>query len=171
MKSCWYIVKTNWAQIETRCRAYAGIGGDVWPLASIDSSEAKVIQSVFERSREPVGVGASEELLCAKLSTAEDYWKEAQRHLKNVWLLEVRDDLGPDPKRDGFDIGFASGGFSIVESELINQGMSGPRLNHWGLVDSLDEACGYLASRKEKPELEDAQDLLVLSIRVLRGVK
>jgi len=119
-------------------------------------------------TRQHLVVGQATELLCTVRSVAEAYLVEAKRHGGGLWLLEVTPAETACDEVHGFDLGLPSGGFSVVESELIIQELAGPRLNQWGLIDDRDEAFAYLAERTRDSALEDTEGIEVLAVKVLR---
>jgi hypothetical protein len=164
----WYLVKTNWPATTVRRPDYAGVGGDVWPLDAISDRKARAVHERLMAGRSDLDLGGTFHLLCLDRLRAEEYWEEAKRHRGEVWLLELAPGAGATEAYAGFDLGFPSGGGSIVESELITQGRMGPLLNRWGLFDSEEDAMSYLANRTDDQDLEDASAVELLAVRVLR---
>jgi hypothetical protein len=162
MTDRWYIVKRNWPQTVTRSPKFAGVGGDIWPLDGLADRNAQSIHAATMTSRKHVAAGDYEELLCAQLSVAEAYWAEAQKRFGDAWLLEVTAARPGVDAEAGIDLGFPSGGFSLVETELITQGLPGPRLNEWGLIDELTEALAYTDYRTRNEALEQLDGVMPL---------
>ncbi len=167
MTTAWYLVKRNWPLTSAAQPSFAGVGGDVWPLEGASDASGRAIHQKLMASRCPIEIGTSTELLCASLPLAEAYCDEAERH-GETWLLELRSGRTSTEPVDGFDLGFPSGGGSLVESERITQGRPGPSLNKWGLFDSKADALAYLGERDGFDELEEAADVELLAVRVLR---
>jgi hypothetical protein len=168
MNGRWYLVKRNWPQTAVKSSSYAGVGGDVWPLDALEDQNAQATHAAMMASRKPVAVGDLEELLCVQLPVAEAYFVEVQKHFGDAWLLEVTNGTPGVDAETGIDLGFPSGGFSLVETELIIQGLPGPRLSKWGLVDELTEALAYMDQRTANEELEQLHGVAPLAIRVVR---
>ena len=168
MKSAWYLVKQNWPQTAARCPSYAGLGGNVWPLDEARDAAASAVHARMLGARWHVPLGVHEELLCTDLGVAEEYFKAASERLQNVWLLRVTAAEQGQPDPTGFDAGFASGGFSVVETELITQALDGPKRNDHGLFSTMDDVTRYMAAREENEDLEQLDGIRPVSIRILR---
>lgn len=168
MTDRWYMVKRNWPQTVSRSPRFAGVGGDVWPLDALADKGAKAMHATMMASRKHVVAGSCEELVCVDLSVAEAYWVEAETRLGDVWLLEVAAAASGIDVVTGFDLGFLSGGFSLVETELIVQSLPGPLLNDWGLIGQVTDALAYLAHRVANEELEQLDRIEPLAVRVVR---
>jgi len=162
----WYIVKRNWPQTAASFPEYAGFGGEVWPLDEHESVEARQMHASFMESREHVDVGDSSVSVCTNLAMARRYANLAEELLGSrgrVWLLRVG--LEDDDAGDGFDIGSPSGGYSVVETEIIHGRREGD-LGDFGLFGSRKAAQEYLAARAD-PALEDMDSAHVFQIEVL----
>lgn len=164
----WYLVKKNWPQTLARQPGFAGVGGDVWPLDAIQDRDALAIHSSMMASRRPIDLGERSELLCADRSVAMAYCDEVLRHYGDAWLIELQAETASDESMDGFDLGFPSGGFSVLESELITQGLAGPLLNKWGLIQTRSDLHSYMSDRASNEDLEHVDGIDPLVIRVLR---
>jgi hypothetical protein len=164
----WYLVKRNWPQTAAKSSSFAGVGGDIWPLDALEDPNAQATHAAMMASRKPISVGDFEELLCVQLSVAEAYLVEVQKHFGDGWLLEVTNATNGIDAEAGIDLGFPSGGVSLVETELIIQGLSGPRLSKWGLIDELTEALAYMDQRTANEDLEQLDGVAPLAIRVVR---
>ena len=119
-------------------------------------------------SREYVVVGDYEELLCVQLSTAEAYWTEVEKRFGNAWLLDVTSTTHGAGRDSGIDLGFPWGGFSLLETELIIQGLPGPPLNKWGLIDQRADALAFMEQRTINEALEQLDGVESLAVRVVR---
>lgn len=161
----WYLVKQNWP--DYRLKTYAGVGGDIWPLDTSTFQAAKTVHSRFLKSRDYLKVDEYEELLCTDLKLAKDYFSAVYSNLGEAWLLEAM--LANVEASDiaGIDLGFPSGGFSVIETELITQSLPGPKLNKWGLIERYSDALYYLEFREENEELEHIDKILPISIKIL----
>lgn len=173
MISHWYLVKRNWPQVKTRLPLYAGLGGEVWPFDfgfNFDTAKKNQLQDLharMERSEKTVKFGSQPTGICTDANIAKEYYMAVKETCGEAWLLEV---AHPDVSFShiyGFDIGLPSGGFSVVETELITQGLPGPKLNEWGLIQKLSEAVEYLEARNGNEKLEQLDQIMIVSIRVL----
>jgi hypothetical protein len=169
--TAWYLIKRNWPQTANRCPNFAGVGGDVWPLDALEDKNATAVHAAMMASRTHAKVGHGEEALCVRRPVADQYWAEAEKNYGDLWLLKVAVDMNDLDARAGFDLGFPSGGFSVVETELIIQGLPGPALNDWGLIDNKEDALMYMTQRHSNKDLEQVDGLEILAVRVEgRGV-
>jgi hypothetical protein len=172
MTDRWYLVKRNWSQTPSRCPNYGGIGGDVWPLdpqcGMVQQAEEKAVHSHVMAKLQQLIISGQAELVCLDRALAEEYWGIVNSRTPDGWLLEVSLASDAVPTQGGIDIGFPSGGFSLVESELITQGRRGPDLNSWGLIANTSEAEEYMAQRESDEELEHLSRITLLSVSILR---
>ena len=161
----WYIVKTNWDSTEQRFPGYLGLGGDVWPLDNRRAEPScEAIHSKLMNNRAYVALGGHEELVCTDLSLAQAYADVARTVLKaRVLLLRVGLAASGDDSWHGIDIGTPSGGFSLVETNVINRGR-GERLNQWGLFQSVSQMRDFL--EKHEGEIEDG-DFATVRLQVV----
>ncbi len=120
------------------------------------------------RSRKHVAFDDHEELLCTDRSVAESYFNATAERLEDAWLLQLEVPRDEVTIVSGLDLGFLSGGFSIVEAELLTQGLPGPRLNACGLIDTAANALAYLDARKGSDQLEQLDGLLIIAVRTIR---
>jgi hypothetical protein len=109
-----------------------------------------------------------EELLCTDRSVAESYFNATAERFEDAWLLQLEVLRGELTSVSGLDLGFPSGGFSIVETELLTQGLPGPKLNECGLIDTPANALAYLDARKGNDQLEQLDGLLIIEVRTIR---
>ena len=173
----WYLVKRNWphSQSINPFPLYAGLGGEVWPF-DVDGTTDKQLSDLHDRKEKsevfidfgffPLGVHS----VCTDIAIAEEYFAAVKKHRGEAWLLKVAlSHIGLSPI-SGLDIGNPSGGFSVIETELITQGIPGPKLNEWGLIQTLPEALEYLETRKNNENLEqfEKQEITIVSITVLQ---
>jgi hypothetical protein len=168
MNDPWYIVKQNWPATVSRHATFAGVGGDTWPLDKFTDQQSKSVHAEMMASRQHLQIGPYEEFLCVESFIANRYWIEADKRQNGAWLLELSiatPNLGADA---GIDIGFSSGGFSVVESELITQSLPGPRLNEWGLIGAFSDAATYLIDRNSTKGVEQIDGISLIAIKVLR---
>jgi hypothetical protein len=179
----WYLVKGDWPKSGPKFPAknprplYAGLGGQIWPFGfgfdfdKATKNELQDLHTRMERSRVFVDFGgAFPNAICADTAIAEEYFTAAKRHCGGAWLLQVALPRAESSQIAGYDIGFVTGGFSVVETELIAQGLPGPSLNEWGLIQTLPEAQMYFESRKENEMLEqfEAGEITIVSITVVQ---
>jgi hypothetical protein len=167
--SNWYIVKTNWDKIIEKCPLYGGLGGDVWPIESNSKNSLKELHRKILDSRTHVSFESSVELLCTNYKIAEEYYLSLKNLLNNVWFLEVSNINNLNSNIIGLDIGYYSGGYSIIESELIIQSMKGPSLNKWGLFYSLNDALEYSDMRSNNEELEEIVNISPVYIGLINN--
>jgi hypothetical protein len=177
----WYLVKRNWPQTKAKrpCPLYAGLGGDDWPFSfgfNFDKATKNELQDLHARMEKseifmdfgyfPLGVHS----VCTDAAIAEEYFAAVKKHCGEAWLLKVALPHIGLSQISGLDIGNPDGGFSVVETELIAQGLPGPNLNEWGLIQTLPEALEYLEARKDNKNLEQFEDgeITVVSITVLQ---
>ena len=156
----WYLVKTNWPRTEARCPGFAGLGGDVWPLDSVQTGDASTAHSEMERARTPVRLERSTELLCQDRALATRYATLCASLLPGQpapLLLEVGLATDRTGDWDGFDVGSASGGYSLIQSEVLHGGRPA-QLNRFGLFPSLSDVASYL-NQREASDLEEVDGL------------
>ena len=84
--SKWYIVKSNWPQINqfvgasSMVKKFAGLGGDIWPLDSLESSEARKKQSKIDNGRCYLDIGKSFQIyVVTNFALSEEYFKIAKK--------------------------------------------------------------------------------------------
>lgn len=168
MSAWYYLVKTNWRPIEAACPLYAGLGGDVWPLDSA-APDLRGVHDEMLRSRVWTPIGNSGAMLCQTRDIAVRYHDVAVRALPHgAWLLAVHPLPVPsNSPLDGYDIGHASGGYSVIESEIL--AVPGPRgvLNQFGLFPATDALDAFLTSRDPEAGLEELDDMPAVGIRIL----
>jgi hypothetical protein len=171
--SHWYLVKRNWPQIKTRQPLYAGLGGEVWPFDfgyNFDKTNKNKLQDLharMEQSETNVDFGSHTRGVCTNANIAKEYFMAVKDHCGEAWLLQVTNAQISSSQIYGFDIGFPDGGFSVIETELITQSLPGPKLNEWGLIQTLPEAVAYIEARKNNEKLEQLDEIMIVSIRVL----
>jgi hypothetical protein len=178
-----YLVKGNWPKngpkfpIKNPRPLYAGLGGQVWPFGlGFDFDKATKIElqdlhTRMEQSRIFVDFGGSyQQAICADATIAAEYFAVAKKHCGGAWLLQVALPQAESSKMAGYDIGYVTGGFSVVETELITQGLPGPNLNELGLIQTLPDALAYFEKRKENEKLEQFEtgELTTVSITVIQ---
>lgn len=172
MNPHWYLVKRNWPQTKARFPFpnYAGIGGEVWPFDSDGTTDKELrdLHSRMEQSRTIVDFGSHTRFVCTNAKIAEEYFTATKKHCQKAWLIRVALPQAEAAQISGYDIGFADGGFSVIETELITQGLPGPSLNEWGLIQTLPEAIAYFEARKENKALEQLDEIEVVSINLIR---
>ena len=183
MISHWYLVKGNWPKngpkfpIKNPRPLYAGLGGQVWPFGfgfdfnKATKNELQDLHTRMERSRISVDFGGSyQKAICADAAIATEYFTAAKKHCGGSRLLQVALPQAETSQIAGYDIGFADGGFSVVETELITRGLPGPNLNEWELIQTLPEALAYFEARKENEKLEQFEtgELTIVSITVIQ---
>jgi hypothetical protein len=177
---CWYLVKRNWPHAKSKrpFPLYAGLGGDVWPFGfnfDFDKATKNELQDLHarkERSETIVDFGfrpAGVNSVCTDAAIAEEYFAAVKKHCGEAWLLKVELPHIGSSQISGFDIGNPDGGFSVIETELITQGLPGPNLNEWGLIQTLPEALAYLEARKENGQLEqfEADEVAIVAMTVI----
>lgn len=179
----WFLVKGNWPKsapkfpVRNPRPLYAGLGGNVWPFDSdfdFDKDTKDELQDLharMDRSRVNVDFGGPFlPSICADVAIAEEYFAAVKKHCGGAWLLRVALPQAESTNIAGYDIGFVTGGFSVVETELITQGLPGPLLNDWGLIEVFPEAQAYFETRKKNEELEQFEmaEISVVSITVIQ---
>src|SRR5947207_2588264 len=168
MISHWYLVKRNWPQTKAKhpFPLYAGLGGEVWPFDPFNPAidkELKDLHTRLERSRTIVDFGSHTGFVCTDRIIADEYFVAVKSHYDEAWLLQLTlPDIG-STQISGLDIGDPSGGYSIIESELITEGMTGPSLNQWGLIQTLPEALALLEMRKNNDKLEQMDEMTIVA--------
>ena len=172
MNPHWYLVKRNWPQTKARFPFpnYAGIGGEVWPFDSDGTTDKELcdLHSRMEQSRTIVDFGSHTGFVCTNAKIAEEYFTATKKHCQKAWLIRVALPQTEEFQISGYDIGDPTGGFSVLEQELMAEGLSGPSLNEWGLIRTLPEALAYLEARKENERLEQSDEIKVVSIHLIR---
>jgi hypothetical protein len=162
--SKWYIVKSNWSQVDQLIHAssgveeFAGVGGNIWPLDTIDSGVARKMQSRYDKGRCYLDIGESQ---CMHVITdcelAVEYYELVRGEGLNPLLLELSI-AGADETVDGFDFGNPEGGFSIIETEILcrqNYSAINKYLNkHNGLFSSIEVMNDFLDSLDEGEQLD-----------------
>jgi hypothetical protein len=180
MISQWYLVKGGWPKngpkfpVKRPCPLYAGLGGQVWPFDSgfnFDKGAKNELQNLhtrMERSRVFVDFRPYVSV-CPDVVIAEEYFAAVKKHCGEAWLLQVSLPNTKLSEISGYDIGFPNGGYSVIETELITQGLPGPDLNEWGLIKTLPEALAYVEERKVNKELEQWSDdeITIVSLKIL----
>ena len=162
--SKWYIVKSNWPQLNDLIGAspivkkFAGLGGNIWPLDTLDSNEAREIQSSFDKGRCYLDVGESQYLyVVTDYTLSEVYYELARRKGLSPLLLELSI-AGEEEAVDGFDFGNPEGGFSIIETEILcrqNYSAINKYLNkHNGLFSSIEVMNDFLDSLDEGEQFD-----------------
>ena len=169
LRPSWFLVKTNWPATKTRVARYAGLGGDVWPFDSDGTTEKRLrdLHSRMEHSRTIVDVGVDTAFVCTSSSIAQEYFGATKEHFDEAWLLRASLPGDASSEVAGFDIGFASGGYSVIEQELITERRDGPSLNPWGLIKTLPEALAYFDERRANPVLEHVKEITIIGIEIL----
>jgi hypothetical protein len=167
----WYLVKRNWPQAKAKnpFPLYAGLGGEVWPFDSSGTKDNKSrdLHMRMERSRTIVEFGAYSRFVCTDVKIAEEYFAAVKVCFGEAWLLQVAPPHIALSQTSGIDIGLPTGGYSVIEQELIAEGLSGPALNKWGLIQTLPEAFAYFEKRKNNQKLEQLDEMMVVSVYVL----
>ena len=181
--SHWHLVNGNWPKnapkfpVKNPRPLYAGLGGQVWPFDSgfdfdkAAKNELQDLHSRMERSRVSVDFGGAHPMaICTDAAIATEYFAAAKKHCGGACLLKVALPKTESPQIAGYDIGDVTGGFSVVETELITQGLPGPRLNELGLIQTLPEAEAYFQTRKQNKVLEqfEAGEITIVSITVVQ---
>ena len=168
----WYLVKRNWphSKVQKAFPLFAGLSGDFWPFdlsaGSVDS-ELKILHARMESSRTYVDFGDVKEMLCTDAIIARQYFAAVKEIYGEAWLIQVSVPHVSVIEVSGFDIGVPSGGFSAIESELITEGLPGPQLNKWGLIQTLPEALAYFEARKANERLEQMKEIMIVGVTVL----
>ncbi len=169
MTSHWYLVKRNWPQIKAKF-PLRWPGGDVWPFDfGCDGATNKELDlhSRMERARTVLDFGSHSRFVCTDLVIAEEYFSAVKKSFGEAWLLKVTLPHIGSSQISGLDIGNPTGGYSVIEQGLITEGLAGPSLNKWGLIQTLPEALAYFEARKENENLEQMDEITIVSISVL----
>lgn len=157
----WYLVKSNWPQTvealtNTDVKIFAGLGGDIWPLGSVESQDAKIAQSKIEQSRSYTIINQSYEIFIVSCFTkAEQYYLLAKKKQLLPLFLELSIVSGGNGKGfDGYDFGDPEGGWSVIETEILtkrNTVFANKYLNREvGLFRSLDLMDEFLNDCEEE---------------------
>ena len=166
--SIWFVVKENWKRTETHFPNYGGLGGDTWPLDASDSPRASEVIKRLAKAEKLASMGGFYEKVCMDARIASDYYEASIELSRNCWLLRIQ---GVDEQSDvdGYDVGHAFGGYSLLESEKLCEGnFSG--LNEFGLFSTIRSAEAFLSNR-DGEDLEDAGALLILGVKVLQSAQ
>ncbi len=165
----WFLVKRNWPGIKARFPHYAGLGGEVWPFNPDGTTDKQLrdLHSRMDHSRTIVDFGLDSGFVCTDATIAEEYFAAMKAYYGEAWLVQASLQGGASSQTAGFDIGFATGGYSVIETELMTEGMEGPSLNEWGLIETLPEALAYLDARKDNERLEQLDEIIIISIDII----
>ena len=175
----WYLVKRNWEPILQVLRSsvfsgkitqYIGVGGDVWPLDMNMDAEAKHIHERVMKSRKHIPVGEDlEACVCVDLCLAQDYYSICASQLDNVMLLEAWQLADSGRKADGLDFGSPSGGYSVIETEIImREDMTACEfLNSKGLFVDERSMATFVSRLEQAPDSEDLTAYNAFHIRII----
>jgi hypothetical protein len=114
-----------------------------------------------------VDFGSYSDFVCTNAPVAEEYFAAVKACYGEAWLLRASLQDSGATQTSGFDIGTPTGGFSVIEQELIAEGFDGPTLNRWGLIGTLPEALAYLEARKDNERLEQSDYIRIISIHIV----
>lgn len=172
----WYIVKQNWpitekrvAEVKQNAR-YCGLGGDIWPLDEIDDSSAKTIHEALIKKRGFIDLANGYSFLaCIDLELAKQYFYVANSIFPNCMLLGLE-----EPEKivsvNGYDYGNPSGGYSIIESELIIEDSSPNDMIIYLNDDYLFSTCSilnkYMSMRNEE-QCEDYRSYVAIGLQLI----
>ena len=121
----------------------------------------------MEHSQTVVDFGSYSDFVCTNAPVAEEYFAAVKACYGEAWLLRASLQDSGATQTSGFDIGTPTGGFSVIEQELIAEGFDGPTLNRWGLIGTLPEALAYLEARKDNERLEQSDYIRIISIHIV----
>jgi hypothetical protein len=169
MSMWYYLVKRNWRATEAACPLYAGLGGDAWPMSPATPA-LRSAHGEFMRSRAWTPFGDSGDLLCQDRELAQRIHTLADTASPSgAWLLAIHPVPAPvDAAFDGYDVGHANGGYSVIESEILIAGGARVALNQLALFPSVESLEAFLESRDPDAGLEEIQDMPMVGIQVLR---
>lgn len=161
MTTSWYLVRLSWPSTSALWPTYCGLGGDVWPLGEHGSAQAIAVHDGLMSSRRYVRVGDYEEAVCIDRDLAIGYAATATALGIAASVIECTE--SPDAFCEGFDIGNPTGGYSLIESEILVRDDAHRTLNSLGLFPSRGAAEQYLVFRRDE-NLEEADDLSIVGI-------
>lgn len=170
----WYLVKENWAAGSAKVPDYAGVGGDIWPLMDADADAHRELHRRVFEGRTPMSFECSVDMVVTSFDDAVAYFEACRasraRHSVQPGSLQLLRLSLPGSVEDtnylGFDVGRTSGGYSLIESEVIVAGRA-TVLNQVGLFASVEEADHYLDGRTD-PNLEELGTLQIIGVERLR---
>jgi hypothetical protein len=163
--SKWYIVKCNWPQVDQAINAssvvekFSGLGGNIWPLDLIESSDVRKMQLSIDRGRCYLDIGESHQIyVITDYALSEKYYELAKEKFQAPLFLELSI-AGTEAMVDGYDFGNPEGGFSIIETEILcrqNYSAMDKYLNkHNGLFNSINAMNDFLDGLDEVEELDN----------------
>lgn len=171
----WYLVKKNWQPVEAiiseamlpKTFLYCGVGGDAWPLEGSPEPKASLVHECMMKTRTCIEFqpGLSG-LVCCDYKVAQEYLAVANAVLGKCMLLGLEAEGSRSVGAKGYDFGSPTGGYSLIETEIIVQRSEALMgcLNSCGLFEDLDTLQSYLMTRNDDASAEDVNFCMALAI-------
>ncbi len=145
--------------MELLADSYIGLGGDIWPLDLYEDQQSVQLQNAVENNSDYIKTSDGDEVyVCINKSIADDYFQYAKTKGMNVILLEINNyEYSLADHYDGIDYGDPTGGYSLIESELLmkeNKQLVHDFLNDDGLFKDTKKINNFI-----KSFVEDKSDM------------